>query len=41
MIHEYKKGTRNVAGMGTLMKGQVAPLSDTDIEALAAHISAL
>ena len=34
-----KAGTRNVHGMGALMKGQVASLSDADIEALADYIS--
>ncbi len=38
---EYKAGTRNVAGMGMLMKGQVASLSDEDIKALAAYIASL
>lgn len=37
----YKEGTRNVAGMGTLMKGQAAALSDSDIKALAAYMSSL
>ncbi len=37
----YKAGTRNVHGMGPLMKGQVASLSDADIEALADYISKL
>ena len=37
----YKAGTRNAHGMGGLMKGQVAPLSDADIEALAEYISNL
>ncbi len=40
-ITEYKAGTRNVAGMGTLMKGQVSGLSDEDIKALADYISKL
>ena len=40
-IGEYKAGTRNVAGMGTLMKGQVGSLSDDDIKAVAAYISSL
>ncbi len=35
----YKAGTRNVYGMGALMKAQVAALSDADIEALADYIS--
>ncbi len=35
----YKAGTRNVHGMGALMKGQVASLSDADMEAIADYIS--
>ena len=35
----YKAGTRNVHGMGGLMKGQVASLSDADIEAIADYLS--
>jgi len=37
----YKAGTRNVAGMGMLMKGQVSALSDEDIKAVAEYISSL
>jgi len=40
-IKEYKAGTRNVAGMGSLMKGQVASLSDADIDAVSGYISTL
>lgn len=40
-IGEYKAGTRNVAGMGMLMKGQVAGLSDEDVKAVAAYIQSL
>ncbi|NOZ90713.1 MAG: c-type cytochrome [Epsilonproteobacteria bacterium] len=40
-IGEYKAGTRNVAGMGALMKGQVAGLSDADIDAIATYVSGL
>jgi len=40
-IHEYKAGKRNVAGMGGLMKGQVAGLSDADIDAIATYLSGL
>jgi len=40
-IAEYKAGTRNVAGMGMLMKGQVAAMSDEDIKAVAEYISSL
>jgi len=38
---EYKAGTRNVAGMGMLMKGQVASMSDADMEAVADYLSQL
>lgn len=38
-MHEYKNGTRDVTGNGMLMKGQMANLSDADIEALAEYIS--
>ncbi len=37
----YKAGTLNKHGMGGVMKGQVAALSDEDIKALAEHISKL
>jgi cytochrome c553 len=40
-ISEYKAGSRNVAGMGTLMQGQVSSLSDDDIKAVAEYISSL
>ncbi len=40
-MNEYKAGTRNVAGMGTLMKGQVASMSEDDIKAVAEYISAM
>jgi cytochrome c553 len=38
-MNEYKAGTKNVAGMGMLMKGQVASMSDADIEAVAEYLS--
>ena len=41
ILKEYKAGTLNKYGMGALMKGQVAGLSDEDIEALAAYIASL
>ena len=41
MINGYKAGTRDVAGMGTLMKGQVASMNDTAIEAVSIYISKL
>ncbi len=37
----YKAGTRNAHGMGGVMKGQVAAMSDEDIKALAAYIATL
>ena len=37
----YKAGTRNTKGMGALMKGQTAALSDADMKVLADHISGL
>jgi cytochrome c553 len=37
----YKAGTLNKHGMGALMKGQVASLSDEDIKAIAEYISSL
>ena len=37
----YKAGTRNTKGMGALMKGQTAALSDADMKALADHIAGL
>jgi len=40
-INEYKAGTRNVTGMGMLMKGQAASLSDDDIQAVSEYISAM
>jgi len=40
-IGEYKAGTRNVAGMGGLMKGQVSALSDADIDAIATYVSGI
>ncbi len=40
-MQEYKAGSRNVAGMGKLMQGQVQNLSDEDIKAIAEYISNL
>ena len=37
----YKAGTRNEHGMGALMKGQVASMSDDDIKAIAAYMAGL
>ena len=38
-LKAYKAGTRNEHGMGMLMKGQVASMSDDDIKAVAAYIA--
>ncbi|NPA65455.1 MAG: hypothetical protein GXO11_01090 [Epsilonproteobacteria bacterium] len=38
-LQGYKKGTRNIHGMGGLMKAQTSKLSDQEIEALAKEIS--
>jgi len=40
-LHGYKAGTRNVAGMGMLMKGQVASMDDATIEAVAEYMAGL
>jgi len=40
-ISEYKAGTRNTSGMGTLMKGQVSALDDAMIKKLSEYISGL
>jgi cytochrome c553 len=40
-LKAYQEGTRNVNGMGSLMQGQVASLSRSDILALAEYISTL
>jgi len=40
-INGYKAGTINVAGMGNLMKGQVAAMDDATIDAVAAYISTM
>lgn len=37
----YKAGTLNKNGMGGLMKGQVAALSDEDMQAVAEYIAAM
>jgi len=37
----YKAGTRNAHGMGGVMKGQAAGLSDEDIKNIAAFLSSL
>jgi cytochrome c len=40
-LNGYKAGTLNIHGMGGLMKGQVASMSDADIQAVADHIAAM
>jgi len=37
----YKAGTRNTKGMGALMKGQTATLSDTDMKTIADYVAGL
>lgn len=40
-LNGYKAGTLNIHGMGAVMKGQVAKLSDADIADLAKQIAAM
>jgi cytochrome c553 len=40
-LKAYKAGTLNKYGMGGLMKGQVAALSDEDIQAVSEYIAGL
>lgn len=40
-LNGYKAGTLNQYGMGGLMKGQVAALSDDDIKAVSDYIATL
>jgi len=40
-LKAYQAGTKNVAGMGSLMKSQVEKLSDEDIEAIAEYLSGI
>ncbi len=40
-MNAYKAGTRDITGNGMLMKGQMAALSDADMEALADYIASL
>jgi len=37
----YKAGTRNTKGMGAIMKGQTATLSDTDMKTIADYVAGL
>ena len=41
LLKEYKSGELNQYGMGQLMKGQVAGLSDSELELVADYISKL
>ncbi len=41
LLKGYKAGTLNQHGMGALMKGQVASMSDEDIKAVAEYIAGL
>lgn len=38
-LKAYQAGTKNVAGMGSLMKNQVETMSDEEIEAVAEYLS--
>ena len=40
-LKEYKAGTLNRHGMGSLMKGQTATLSDEDMETVSEYITTL
>lgn len=40
-LKAYKAGTLNKNGMGAMMKGQMASLSDADIDAVSEYISTL
>ena len=40
-LQEYKAGTRNANGMGTLMKGQVSSIDEAGLIAVAEYISTL
>jgi len=37
----YKAGTRNTKGMGAIMKGQTAALSDADMKTIADYVAGL
>jgi len=37
----YKAGTRNTKGMGALMKGQTAALSDSDMKMISDYVAGL
>lgn len=40
-LKAYKAGTRNTKGMGALMKGQTATLSDADMKTIADYVAGL
>ena len=40
-LNGYKAGTRNIHGMGALMKGQVASYDEATIKAVSAYIAGL
>lgn len=40
-MQAYKAGTRNISGMGSLMKGQMASVSEADIEVIAEYLSSV
>ena len=41
ILHEYKAGTRNKYGLGSMMKGQAGKLSDEQMDAVASYIESL
>jgi len=41
ILHEYKDGTRNIYGLGSMMKGQAGKLSDEQMDAVASYIESL
>lgn len=40
-LKAYKAGTRNIKGMGALMKGQMASMNGVDMKALSDYIATL
>ena len=40
-LHGYKAGTTNKYGMGSVMKGNAAKLSDADVKAVSSYIGTL
>ncbi|WP_373071357.1 cytochrome c [Sulfurimonas sp.] len=41
ILYEYKNGTRNIYGLGTIMNGQAKNLSEDEIETLSKYIESL